>query len=700
MNTDPAVRELLRLRAVHQAIREALPSAWNAFFARFDRLRDVQLAVMPQLIAGRDALVIAPTASGKTEAVIAPLCERLVQERWTGLSIILVTPTRALVNDLYDRLWVPCDQMGIRLGRKTADHALSASVREQILITTPESTESMLTFRRHLLDDVRAIVLDEIHLLDGTARGDQLRLLLQRLRKYLAHRHGTENPPLQQVALSATITEPARTAAVYLGEQAQVIALVGQRDIDARVVHVHGDDILRARQTMEAIADFPEVEKVLIFVNSRRQVDSAAEYYRHEQLPGMPVYCHHGSLSKDEREETESRFKRASKAICVATMTLEVGIDIGDIDLIVCVDPPFSLPSFLQRIGRGCRRLQGRTRVLCVARDRGGELLFQAMSAQARAGLPNGVAVAPMRRAVLVQQTLAYLRQVEKRRRTLEQCENVFLGTAHPPVDRALVRDVLSDMVGSGLLVCRNGVYEPASRGADFIESGSIYSNMAPSPVSITLVDADSGQVVATVAGLGTDLRGVRIAGRSFDILPGDTEFVRKVRTGGEHSEAPRYQARCFSYAMDVGFSLRNHLQAQPDTLSVIERNGVVIAFTWLGQMLNLCLAEGIQSIDGYADDRSFALILRNIEPSQILPILGRAVEALARANPLGRQRVEQVVDLGAHVDELSGEGKRRAREDWLDLPFLNRWVDSLQGIRLVQPESTLAADLLSLIDL
>jgi len=96
-----------------------------------------------------------------------------------------------------------------------------------------------------------------------------------------------------------------------LGEQSLVIALPGQRKIDSRVVQVHGDDIARARQTMEAIAAFPDVEKVLVFVNSRKQVDSAAEHYRHEQMPGIPVYCHHGSLSKEEREETESRFKSA-----------------------------------------------------------------------------------------------------------------------------------------------------------------------------------------------------------------------------------------------------------------------------------------------------------------------------------------------------------------------------------------------------
>jgi hypothetical protein len=234
------------------------------------------------------------------------------------------------------------------------------------------------------------------------------------------------------------------------------------------------------------------------------------------------------------------------------------------------------------------------------------------------------------------------LAALNERRRTREQFVNVITATARPPIDRALVEQVLADMVRSELLVCRNTVYESASRGADFIESTSIYSNMPPAPVSITLVDADCGQVVATVAGLSPDLRGVRIAGRSFDILPGEEGFVRKVRGGGAHSEAPRYHARCFPGA----------------------------------------------------------LLLRGVGPAQILPLLRRALDALARANPLGSQRVEQTADLGAHFDEMSADGKRRAREDWLDLPFLQRWLDSVQGVDLVQPDTPLAADLLTLADL
>ena len=161
MNDD---QELDQLLGQHQAARQKLPNSWNAFFARFGSLRQVQLLAIPRVLAGENLLVSAPTAGGKTEAVIAPLCEQIVTQRWSDLSVLLIVPTRALVNDLYQRLAVPCDQMKVRLGRKTSDHAISESLTEQLLVTTPESAESLLTFRREALASVRAVVLDEIHL--------------------------------------------------------------------------------------------------------------------------------------------------------------------------------------------------------------------------------------------------------------------------------------------------------------------------------------------------------------------------------------------------------------------------------------------------------------------------------------------------------------------------------------------------------
>jgi hypothetical protein len=301
---------------------------------------------------------------------------------------------------------------------------------------------------------------------------------------------------------------------------------------------------------------------------------------------------------------------------------------------------------------------------------------------------------------VLLQQVLAYLRQVDRRRRPLNQLVNVLTSTHQPPVPRSLLESVLADMVQSGLLVCRNDIYEPASRGADFIESSRIYGNIPAAPAEVTLIDAETGRTVATVAEFGPDVRGLRIAGRSFDILPGESGNVRKVRGGGDHAASPRYHARCLAYSGEVGVSVRNRLGLEPGSIAVIERGETAVVFTWLGQLLNLCLAEGIQSLGGFAEDRSFALILRKTKPGPTLGVLRSAVDALSRNNPLGGQRVEQVVDLGGHFEELSDDGKRRAREDWLDPKYLRAWVDGLQNLQLVEADSSLGADLLTLVGL
>jgi len=362
MSNADDIDELL---ARHRELRQKMPHAWNAFFARFGTLRPVQLQAILPILSCKNVLVTAPTAGGKTEAVIAPICERIVRNKWSGLSVLVITPTRALVNDLYYRLAQPCEKMGIELGRKTADHALGDEISEQVLITTPESTESLLTFRREWLDTVQVVVLDEIHLLDGSPRGDQLRAVLGRLAIYRHHIGGTGFVGLQRIAMSATVADPRRLANVYIGTDSEIVSVAGQRDLEARVILAAGEDKERAEATMAEVEKFWTVHKILVFVNSRKQVDSCAGCFRCGPFAKVPVYGHHGSLSKSQREDTEARFKSDSEAICVATMTLEVGIDIGDIDLVICMDPPFSLSSFLQRIGRGCRRLNGLTRVLC-----------------------------------------------------------------------------------------------------------------------------------------------------------------------------------------------------------------------------------------------------------------------------------------------------------------------------------------------
>lgn len=680
-----------QLLARHREIQRMLPGVWNAFFARFGRLTPVQLATLPIVVSGQNVLVTAPTAGGKTEAVMAPLCERLIREHWKGLSVLLVTPTRALVNDLFARLEVPCMEAGVSIGRKTADHMKAGPIRDNVLVTTPESLESLLTFRRETLAALRAVAIDEIHLLDGTPRGDHLRLLLARLRAYLAHVNQDSGFTPQTVAMSATVPDAARTAAAYLGTGAVVVQVPGQRAIEGKVLAVAGSDAERAKAAMRATSRFDGVSKVLVFVNSRKQVDAGVDAYRVGPFADARVFGHHGSLSKAEREETEEAFKSSSQAVCVATSTLEVGIDIGDVDLVVCMDPPFSLSGFLQRLGRGCRRRASATRVLCVARDRASELMFDGLLQQAGLGLP-ATPVAPFRRSVLVQQILAYLRQVPNQRRTFEQFERVFVTDTAPSVPATLVRGVLDEMTDCGLLDAAAGVYTPAAAGRDFIESGSIFTNISSSSSGISLVDVETGAVVANVRNL-PDTDAVRVAGRSWDVLPGTDDFVVAVRGGSQHGDAPGYQTRSLPYAADVGTSVARRMGAGEGRLYVLERADGLSVMTWLGRLANECLAAGLTSVGFASKASSFAVKAPARLKDGLLETLATATRALEARNPLGSMRVERFADLGPHVRLLTEGGLEAAKMDWLDVARLRAWVDGLRDVEIIRTCDPRAAD-------
>ena len=678
---------------LHRVLRGRLAITWNAFFARFPRLRPVQLGAIGPILEGHDVLVTAPTAGGKTEAVVAPLCERFLRKPSPGLGLLIVTPTRALVNDIYLRLETPMQQLRLTIGRKTADYA-AAKVPEQVVVTTPESLESMMTFRKERLATLRAIVLDEIHLLDGGPRGDQLRQILRRLRRFLAgsQRHvGHEG--LQVVAMSATVPDPQRLAQAYLASTARVVAVPGQRTIEHRIVEGDETDAAQVALAVQTLGELSDVQKVLVFVNSRKAVDTRCSMFRQGQFANTPVFGHHGSLSKAKREETEARFRDERRAICVATMTLEVGIDIGDIDVVVCMDPPASLAGFLQRIGRGCRRLAGRTRVVCVARDRAGRLIFEGLIRQAGLGLPV-VPRPPFRRSVLVQQVLGYLRQVPGNARTREQLVGTFAASEAPAVSSEMVLSVCSDMVRQGMLVDERGAVRPAADGWEFIESVQIYSNIDASDATTDVVDADTGLSIAKVASAAGR---VNIAGRGYEILPGST-FKRTLVRGGEGpAESPSYDRKRVTRGADVGHAVAGYLGLRPSGLTLLEILGRVYAFTWLGAVPNRAIVKMIARPSITAKAGDFAIFVEGLgAPAVAAEILSCTRQALA-TNCLGSERVEGMAQLGPHLRYLSDQQIERAREDWLDVEYLTRWIDRLGEPTVVDSASAMGADLLAL---
>lgn len=685
-----------KLAEQHRILREQMPHAWNPFFAAFPSLRPIQLAAMQPILSGANALVTAPTAGGKTEAVLAPLCERLSRFRWSGLSVLVVTPTRALVNDLYFRLLGPLSRMGISVGRKTSDHGLGDVITTQVLITTPESTDSLLMLRREELNSINAVVLDEIHLLDGSPRGDQLRGILSRLRAY---RHSVGSPGrggFQRIAMSATISNPRRLADCYLGEGAEIVSAAGQRELEAKIILAPGKEDFSAEMVIASADSFPDVHKILVFVNSRKHVDLGPASFKTGRFSKVPVYGHHGSLSKASREEAEERFKSDAQAICVATMTLEVGIDIGDIDLVICIDPPYSLSSFLQRIGRGCRRLNGRTRVLCVARDKASQLIFEALVKQAELGMPAGP-TPPFRRSVLLQQVLAYLNQVQKHRRTLDQFIQIFTSPIEPAIEPALIEEIIQDMVQSGLLDKDQNVYQPASDGWNFIQSNRVFTNIQPNPLEVALVDVETGKQIASVAGVSGSSAGVRIAGRSYDLLPGGSNTKHRVRAGGQHEESPMYHAVKLPYAFDIGASLAARFEIAADTLAVIRTDDHYVVFTWLGRLLNAVLAHSLQRRGYRGKGDSFHLLLKVATDENLLDLLHKSVEDAIAINPLTNLPVDQLTSLGPHFKNLSSTMQRGACEDWLDHNYLRRWVSTIQKVVVVASNSELGQDLLTL---
>lgn len=658
----------------HRVIRNLLASSWNAFFAKHRRLRAIQLKVIPEILSGANVLVSAPTAGGKTDAVMAPICELIKRHRLPGLSCLYITPTRALVNDLFERLAEKTEQMGIRVGRQTGDHSQRAGAN--VLLTTPESVESMLTFRKHVLKDVRLVVLDEIHLLDGTSRGDQLRLLLGRLRKYIEWTG--EGARVQHIAISATVASPRRIADAYMGNDATLVSVNGQRSIECKYVRPEAGKEL-ADCVLDGIQQFEEVTKVLVFVNRRKDVDHHTDRVRERIPKHFEVFGHHGSLGTSQREFVERQYRSAKYAVCIATMTLEIGIDIGDVDLVVCVDPPSNLSSFLQRIGRGCRRRQSATRVLCYSSSAVEETIFRAFELGAKEGIPQ-VPTAPIRRSVLFQQILAYLRQTDKQRRTEAQFCRMFCTEFEPQVSSEIIESILKDMISSQHLYLHEGVVTLGQLGEEFVDSHRIYSNLDPK-TDVPVVDRESGRTVAYVSGTKSDR--LTIAGERFVIsgqqVPG-TISVKSIQNS-LGTQSPEYSAKAGpGYSGDVGACVARFLNFNESELLLLQPGFV---FTWFGRLHNAVLANCLGSYGFSHKPKSFGIDFgHGVECNSVLETIRLAIESIEKRNIKFDYPLESLADCGAHHNLLGSRQRDQCRHDWVDARFMRQWIDRITSCK------------------
>ncbi|MEW8506987.1 MAG: DEAD/DEAH box helicase [Candidatus Thiodiazotropha sp.] len=375
--------------------------AVNAWFeTHFGQATEVQAQAWPAIQAARNTLISAPTGSGKTLAAFLAAIDQLVGE---GLQIPLadetqvlyVSPLKALSNDIHKNLELPLN--GIRdalLENGYPDVAIRALVRTgdtssaerammkrsppHILVTTPESLYILLTSDsgREMLRSVRSVIVDEIHALAGNKRGAHLTLSLERLNQLCPR------PPLR-IGISAT-QKPIEEMARYLTGQhddplqgACTIVDTGhqrQRDLaleatgsplQAVMANEAWEEIYRRLEQL-----ILEHRTTLIFVNTRRLAERAAAALA-RSLGEEAVTAHHGSLAKEHRLDAEQRLKSGSLRALVATASLELGIDIGDVDLVCQLGSPRRIATFLQRAGRSGHQLSGipKARLFPLSRD-------------------------------------------------------------------------------------------------------------------------------------------------------------------------------------------------------------------------------------------------------------------------------------------------------------------------------------------
>jgi ATP-dependent helicase Lhr and Lhr-like helicase len=346
-------------------------AAW--FRERFGEPSPPQAQGWPRIAAGEHVLIAAPTGTGKTLAAFLHALDALLQKGPSlppTTQVVYVSPLRALANDVQKNLQQPLAELRardpslpeirvlVRSGDTSArERAAMGKQPPHILVTTPESLYILLTSGRGraMLAHARTLIVDEIHALAPSKRGSHFALTCERLDR-LVSQHGGQ---LQRIGLSATQRPIANTAALLVGTRHScAIVDIGHRRTMDLAVEVPGaplDTICSGEHWQEIFARIEalirEHRTTLVFTNTRKMAERVAARLA-ERLGKDQVTSHHGSLAKARRLDAEQRLKRGELRALVATGSLELGIDIGDVDLVVQVGPTPSIAAFLQRVGR------------------------------------------------------------------------------------------------------------------------------------------------------------------------------------------------------------------------------------------------------------------------------------------------------------------------------------------------------------
>jgi len=343
-----------------------------------------QEKMIPQVLEGKNVLLISPTATGKTEAAFLPVLSMLLQgqQGTPGIKVLYITPLRALNRDMLERFEWWCNNLDIKLAVRHGDTETKERLRQsrsppQILITTPETLQALLSgwiMRQHL-QSLRWVIIDEVHEMADSKRGSQLSLALERLR-------ALTGKDFQIIGLSATIGSPEKVAQFLVGDARKVeivrvpvarmmrlkILYPTPEDEDLRLatqLYTHPEVAARLRIMRDYIS---KCRSVLLFTNTRAVSEVLASRFKVWDV-NFPVSIHHGSLAKPSRIAAEKGLKSGALKGLVCTSSLELGIDVGSIDLVIQYMSPRQVTRLIQRIGRSGHRIGRIAEGIIVALD-------------------------------------------------------------------------------------------------------------------------------------------------------------------------------------------------------------------------------------------------------------------------------------------------------------------------------------------
>lgn len=351
----------------------------------FDKPTLPQEKAIPHVLNGDNTLLIAPAGTGKTESVFLPILQKMLEgqmARKEGIKLIYITPLRALNRDMLDRLQWWCRSLDFKISVRHGDtdkrdRRKQALSPPDVIITTPETLQLLLIGKRmsRHLTSVNWIVVDEVHELAENKRGAQLSLSLERLRRL-------KGGEFQTIGLSATVGSPGEVGKFLVGNgrNCKVIDVTMSRRSELDLVYPESNE--EDEKLASNLYTYPEVaarlkvmrnliknhESTLIFTNTRPMTEILTSRFKMWDI-NFPVSIHHGSLSSFSRLRTEKELKSGVLKGVVSTSSMELGLDIGQIDLVIQYNSPRQVTRLLQRIGRSGHRITGVSRGRIVVKD-------------------------------------------------------------------------------------------------------------------------------------------------------------------------------------------------------------------------------------------------------------------------------------------------------------------------------------------